>query len=540
MQPFWWQTGVFYNVYVRSFKDSNGDGIGDLGGVLEKLDYFSDTLGVDALWLAAALDSPWADFGYDVSNYTGFHPALGDLALFDELLVQAHRRGLRIILDFIPNHSSDKHPWFLESRSTRHTPKRDWYIWADPKLDGSPPNNWLSIFGGPAWQWDARTGQYFMTTFLPQMPDLNWRNPQLKQAMFDVARFWLERGVDGFRIDCAHHIMKDPHLRDNPPNPHPDASNYKPLGEYDSQLHIHDREHPDLHGVWREFRALLDAYSTERPRAAFGEVHVFDWQKWAAFYGPKLDELHMPFNLGLVGTGVEWTAAAIRRHIETLESIVPPGAWPNYMIDNFDESRIASRLGPKRARVAAMLLFTLRGMPMLCYGEEIGMTDVAIPPEKEQDPFGKRVSGLGRDPARTPMQWSTAPHAGFSGPTTPDLWLPVAPDYERVNVERELAEPSSMLTLYRRLIAYRQATTALQTGAFRAFDGGPGECLVFERKLDAQRVLIALNFTDSQQPVQVDNAGRITLSTGLDRAEAITPGRLTLRPCEGVIIETEA
>jgi len=542
----WWQTGVFYIVYTRSFKDKNGDGVGDLAGVVEKLDYLSQTLGVDAIWVAAIYPSPMADFGYDVSNYTDVLPLFGDLPDFDELIAQAHRRGLKVIVDYVPNHSSDQHPWFIESRSSRTNAKRDWYMWADSRSDGSPPNNWVSVFGGPAWEWDKATGQYYMHTFLKEQPDLNWRCPALKEAMFDVARFWLGRGVDGFRIDCAHHIIKDPLLRHNPPNPAPADTAYKPLGEYDSQLHLYDREHPDVHAVWREFRQLLDSYSATQPRAAFGEIHVFDWPKWAAYYGQRLDELHMPFNLGLIGA--KWEVRTFRRLVDGIEAALPPGAWPNYMLNNFDESRSATRYGQAQARVAAMLLLTLRGTPTLCYGEEIGMTNVSIPPERQQDPFGLRVPGLGRDPYRTPMQWNPGPNAGFSAPDTPHLWLPLAVGYREVNVETELADPTSFLNLYRRLIACRKAMPALLWGDYRPVDGAPSvdgvpeDCYVYLRQAGDQRVLIALNFSAHEQYVALPSPGlgRLVLSTHLDRQGGAFLAGISLRGNEGVIVELPA
>ncbi|RMF61789.1 MAG: alpha-amylase, partial [Bacteroidetes bacterium] len=295
----WWQTGVIYQIYPRSFKDSNGDGIGDLGGVLEKLDYLSDTLGVDAIWLSPFYPSPMADFGYDVADYTDVDPIFGDLATFDALVAEAHRRGLRVIIDIVPNHTSDRHPWFIASRSSRDNPKRDWYVWRDPAPDGGPPNNWLSVFGGPAWEYDETTGQYYLHSFLKEQPDLNWRNPEVRRAMFDVFRFWLERGVDGFRIDVAHYIMKDPLFRDNPPNPHR-GDYHKDMGEYDTQLHLYDKGHEDVHEVFRELRRLLDDYSRDRPRFAVGEIHIFDWNAWVRYYGDNLDELHMPFNFALL------------------------------------------------------------------------------------------------------------------------------------------------------------------------------------------------------------------------------------------------
>ncbi len=393
--------------------------------------------------------------------------------------LQAHQRNLKIIIDLVPNHTSDQHPWFQESRSSRKSPKRDWYIWRDANTDGSLPNNWLSVFGGPAWELDVATEQFYLHSFLKEQPDLNWRNPEVKNAMFAVARFWLERGVDGFRIDVAHHIMKDPQLRDNPPNQSFGTSLHKSLGPYDSQIHLYDKGHSDVHEVYRQFRKLLDAYSEKRPRTSIGEIHIFDWPVWASYYGKNLDELHLPFNFTLLG--VDWQAQEVRKRVDALESAIPPGGWPNYVLGNHDEPRLASKLGRKAARVAAMLLLTLRGTPTLYYGDELGMEDVPIPPEKEQDPWGIRVPGLGRDPERTPMQWEAGPNAGFSPPEVTDLWLPLAEDYSLVNVNSELAQPDSILNLYRHLLAYRRATSALQVGDYIPLDPVPQDCFVYLR-----------------------------------------------------------
>ena len=533
----WWQTGVVYQIYPRSFKDTDGDGVGNLAGIVEKLDYLSETLGIDALWLSPFYPSPMADFGYDVADYTDVDPLFGDLAAFDELVAQAHRRGLRVIVDLVPNHTSDRHPWFIESRSARDNPRRDWYVWADPKPDGSLPNNWLSVFGGSAWEWDEASGQCYLHSFLKEQPDLNWRNPAVKEAMFDVVRFWLERGVDGFRIDVAHFIMKDPDLRDNPLNPNPQGTLQRPAREYDTQLHPYDKGHPDVHAVFREFRRLLDAYSAERPRYSVGEIHVFDWEQWASYYGQQLDELHMPFNFALLN--VPWQALAIRQVVDSLEVAIPSGAWPNYVLGNHDHPRLAGRYGPAQSRVAAMLLLTLRGTPTLYYGDEIGMADVPIPFEEQQDPFGLRAPGFGRDPCRTPMQWTPDPNAGFSAPDTPRLWLPLAADYQQVNVERQLAEPASILNLYRRLLAYRKATPALRRGSYQAIDGVPEDCCVYLRQADGQRILVALNFSAEERRVTLPGMGqgKVVISTHLDRAETVNLAQLALRGDEGVIVE---
>jgi alpha-glucosidase len=525
-ESLWWQRGVIYQIYPRSFKDSNGDGIGDLPGITSKLDYLQ-WLGVDALWMSPIYPSPMADFGYDVADYTDIDPIFGTLADFDHLLAQAHARSLKMILDFVPNHTSDQHPWFVESRASPDNPKRDWYIWADPKPDGGPPNNWLSAFGGSAWEWDEATGQYYLHSFLKEQPDLNWRNPAVKAAMFDVARFWLDRGVDGFRIDVIHFLIKDSQLRDNPPARIADIFHGR---EYDTFEHIYDKNRPEVHGIIRDFRRLLDEYEE---RMAVGEVYLEDIQDWASYYGKQLDELHLPFNFRLIRT--PWKAAAVRRSVDELEAVLPPGAWPNYVLGNHDQHRLVSRIGAAQARVAAMLLLTLRGTPTLYYGDEIGMTDVEIPPEREQDPWGKQVPGLGlgRDPERTPMQWDAGPNAGFS---TVEPWLPVAPDYQQINIEHQLVAPTSILSLYRRLLAYREATPALQWGSYQAVDDVPEACYVFVRQADDQRVLVALNFSDQEQRVALPQWGRgkIVLSTHLDRQETVNLSRLVLRGNEGV------
>lgn len=539
-EPLWWQTGVIYQIYPRSFADANGDGIGDLQGIISHLDYLSHILGVDAIWLSPFYPSPMADFGYDVADYTDVDPIFGDLQTFDQLVAEAHAHDLRVIIDLVPNHTSDQHPWFKESRSSRQNPKRDWYVWVDPRPDGSPPNNWLSVFGGPAWEIDPQTGQYYLHSFLKEQPDLNWRNPDVKAAMFDVARFWLERGVDGFRIDVAHHIMKDPQLRDNPLSEALGTQIHKPLGDYDSQLHLYDKGHEDVHQVYRDLRELLDAYSQERPRMSVGEIHIFDWDIWVQYYGAQLDELHMPFNFTLLGA--KWTAEDVRRLVEELEGALPPGAWPNYVLGNHDEPRLASRIGLKEARLAAMLLLTLRGTPTLYYGDEIGMTDVPIPPEAVQDPWGIRVPGLGRDPARTPMQWNDGQHAGFSPPDADDPWLPLAENYKRVNVERQLSQSNSMLNLYRQLLRYRKETPSLHRGSYQALDVSIPDLFVFKRHAEGYpAVLILLNFSEENREIDLSNFGKgtIRITTALDSKTEFR-ANLNLRPFEGVLVELES
>lgn len=533
----WWQAGIIYQIYPRSYRDSDGDGVGDVRGIVESVDYLHQTLGIDAIWLSPFYPSPMADFGYDVSDYTDVHPLFGTLADFDNLVAELHARDMKIIIDFVPNHTSSQHPWFVESRSSLDNPKRDWYVWRNPKPDGSPPNNWLSLFGGPAWEWDENTGQYYLHSFLAEQPDLNWRDPGVKASMLAAMRFWLERGVDGFRIDVAHFIMKDPELRDNPPNPGSETTSYKPMGPYDSQLHLYDQGHPDVHGVFREMRELLDEYSATRPRMSVGEIHIFDLPQWAAYYGTRLDELHMPFNFSLLN--VPWTAVAVRQAVDAIESALPSGAWPNYVLGNHDEHRIVSRVGPEQARVAMTLLLTLRGTPTIYYGDEIAMHDVDVAPEVRQDPWGKNVPGLGlgRDPERTPMQWTTGPNAGFCPPSARP-WLPVGADYRAINVETESRDATSMLSLTRRLIELRRSSPSLVSGTYRPIADAPTGCFVYLRQGENVRHLVALNFSDVEQHVNLPGyRGQIVLSTTLDREGDVDLEPLALRPNEGCVIE---
>ncbi|HEX6509757.1 MAG TPA: alpha-amylase family glycosyl hydrolase [Chloroflexota bacterium] len=533
--PLWWQRGVIYQIYPRSFKDASGDGIGDLPGILEKLDYLSDTLPVDAIWLSPFYPSPMADFGYDVSNYTDVHPMFGTLADFDRLVEAAHTRDLRIIVDFVPNHTSDRHPWFQESRSSRDNPRADWYVWADPKPGKAPPNNWLSFFGGGAWEWDDTRGQYYLHSFLKEQPDLNWRNPAVKHAMLENMRFWLERGVDGFRLDVPNLMMKDPEMRDNPPNPV--FIQGAAASPYEAFLHLYDKAHSDIHPLYRDIRKLLDEYSADRPRFAVGEIHEFNWPIWASYYGEHQDELHMPFNFGLLF--LPWTAKDVRQVVDGVEAALHPGDWPNYVLGNHDTHRIVSRVGPAQARVAMMLLLTLRGTPTTYYGDEIGMHDVEIPPDRIQDPFEKNVPGLGlgRDPERTPMQWDRGPNAGFCPPDVKP-WLPIPDDYTQINVATELDDPRSFLSLTRRLLAIRREAAALHSGTYHPVDTDAGDCFVYRREADEQRYLIALNFSHEERPLHLADrdTGTIAVSTHLDRDGEIQLDELCLRADEGCII----
>lgn len=525
----WWQRGVIYQIYPRSFLDSNGDGIGDLPGILDKLDYL-EWLGVDAIWISPIFPSPMADFGYDVSDYTAIHPLFGTLADFDRLVAEAHRRQIKVILDYVPNHTSDRHPWFLESRTSRHNPRRDWYIWRDPAPDGGPPNNWRSVFGGSAWEWDAAPRQYYYHAYLKEQPDLNWRHPEVQAAILDVLRFWLDRGVDGFRVDALRQLIKDDQWRDNPPNPA-----YQPgQSPYQAVLPVYTTDLPAVHDIIARMRRVTDAYDE---RLLIGELYL-PIERLVTYYGVNGTGVHLPFNFHLIR--VPWQAEQIAALIATYEAALPPGGWPNWVLGNHDQHRLVSRIGVAQARVAAMLLLTLRGTPTLYYGDEIGMHDVAISPALVQDPWEQNVPGLGlgRDPERTPMQWDDGPNAGF---TAVAPWLPIADDYQQVNVAAERHDLTSMLTLYRRLITLRRATPALAVGSYVPV-ATVGDILAYMRVHAGQCSLIVLNLGPEPQRLELRQAalrGRIVLSTALDRNGEHVHESVHLRSDEGIIVMLE-
>jgi alpha-glucosidase len=537
----WWRHGVIYQIYPRSFADSNGDGVGDLPGVVEHLDHLNDgtpaSLGVDAVWLSPFYPSPMADFGYDVADYTGVDPLFGSLADFDRLIAEAHARGIRVIVDLVPNHTSDRHPWFLESRSSRDSPKRDWYVWADSRPDGSPPNNWISSFprAGRAWTFDQRTGQWYLHSFTPEQPDLNWWNPEVRAAMDEVMRFWLDRGVDGFRVDVAHKMARDPELRDNPlvdlGEEAADSSGtarIRRLAKLKS-VERRDEDWPEVHQILRGFRRTVDAYPD---RMLVGEVYLLDLKRLARYYGSGEDELHLAHNF--VFLHQPWKAAAFRSVVEEFQALLPAAAWPAWMLGDHDVSRVASRYdeggnGQTRARVAAMLLLTLRGSPFVYAGDELGMTDGEVPPDRAVDVDG-------RDPERTPMQWDGSPGAGFSSGTP---WLPVAASAATVNAAAERDDPASMLSLYRRLIWYRKGSPALRGGDYRSLPGTPDDVYAYLRSAGEERLLVALNFGGAavDWPVPGADRGRLELSTDPGRP----PGEvgldpLRLGPDEGVLV----
>ena len=493
MKKDWWRGAVIYQVYPRSFKDSNSDGIGDIKGITEKLDYIK-SLGVDAVWISPFFPSPMKDFGYDVSDYEGVDPMFGNIKDFDEMLAEAHKRGIRIVIDMVLSHTSDQHKWFSESRSDRTNPKADWFVWANPKPDGSPPNNWQSVFGGPSWEFDMRRGQYYMHNFLKEQPDLNLHNPDVRKALLDSCRFWLERGVDGFRLDAVTHFFYNRNLQDNPanPNPRPSSFNINFPVPFSMQLHQNDVQIPDTAKFIEEFRAMLDEY---KDRMAVAEVGGEDGVAIAAQLtsGPK--RLHTAYNFSLI-SGSKASMNHIRWALEESRK-QGPDSWPSWAFSNHDVVRVASRWGmnkhaedPAFARMLMAVLCSLRGTPFIYQGEELGLPDAKIKYEEIQDPWGKYLYPMwqGRDGCRTPMPWEEkAPHAGFSdgkGKT----WLPIPDEHRKASVSVQERDKSSPLHFTRAFLAWRKTQDALVSGdmeflpcsdddmlAFTRSDGQPGK-----------------------------------------------------------------
>ena len=528
-QYLWWQSGIIYQVYPRSFQDSDGDGVGDLKGIISRLDYLK-WLGITAVWISPIYPSPMADFGYDISDYCGIHPLFGTMDDFDQLLKEVHKRDMKLILDLVPNHTSSEHPWFLESRSSRDNPKRDWYIWHDAKEDGSEPNNWLSVFGGSGWEWDEKTGQYYYHAFLKEQPDLNWRNPEVQQAMFDVMRFWLDKGVDGFRVDVMWHMVKDELLRDNPPNP-----NYQQHeSTYEQLIPAFSTDQPEVHELVEKMRKVTDAYDE---RVLIGEIYL-PIHRLVTYYGHDNQGAQLPFNFMLITLG--WDANILKSKIDEYEGALPDGGWPNWVIGNHDQPRITSRVGKSQAKVAGMLLLTLRGTPTMYYGDELGMRDVPIPPDKIQDPQGLNMpdKDLSRDPARTPMQWDSSTNAGFSTATP---WLPLPENFRRINVEVQQEYPYSMLQFYRRLITLRQKEPALHIGDYLPLLTKP-PLLGFIRKHESKQFLILLNLSHKPcvfRPEADSYQGKVVLSTNSEREDSQVSGNISLSGDEGIVIALE-
>jgi alpha-glucosidase len=522
----WWASGVLYQIYPRSFADSNGDGVGDVPGIIEHLDHL-EWLGVDGVWLSPVTRSPNADWGYDVSDFTAVDPEFGTLEDVDRLIAEAGRRGIRVLLDLVPNHTSDQHPWFVESRSSRAAARRDWYVWADAKPDGSPPNNWVSSFGGPAWTPDPATGQSYLHNHLAEQPDLNWWNEEVRAAFDAIMRFWCDRGVAGFRIDVCNVIIKDALLRDNPPATEEDDFEAQMFG----QRSVYNTNRPEVHDVIRRWRTLADTYG--EPRVLVGETPVAV-DELALYYGNGRDELHLAFNFPFISAPLE--ASALRVIVEQTEAALPPGAWPAWTGSNHDMFRFATRWAgddPRKVRAALLMLLSLRGTPVLYQGDEIGLPTTPVPHEEMRDPLGVRYFPYyeGRDAARTPMQWSDTPGGGFTDPGVRP-WLPFG-DVHAFNVESQRAAPDSVLTLTRALIALRRQEADLRTGSYRtrpapegvwAWNRGDGH-------------VVALNMTD--EPVVLpDVEGTVLIGSGDFRTGEPVAGTLGLAPWEGVICAT--
>ena len=489
----WWQHAVFYEIYPRSFADSNHDGVGDLNGIGSRLDYLR-WLGVDAIWLTPMFPSPQVDFGYDVSDYQNVNPEYGNLADMDRLIAGARRRNIRIILDFVMNHTSDQHPWFVESSSSRTNPKRDWYVWRD-SVKGKPPNNWVSIFGGPAWKFDSRTTQWYYHYFYPQQPDLNWRNPAVERAMFDVTRWWYRRGVAGFRLDAVDTLFEDPDLRDNPVIDHETNVYGDP-----KENNVYNTKLPGVHEVLQRLRRVADQYDA----VLIGETWTQDINELKAYYGAHSNELHMPMDF-MFATVNKLSATEFRRQIGAADGA---GGWPVYVLSNHDIRRVYDRYGDgthndQIAKLMAALYLTLRGTPILYYGEELGMEN-NDPARREdvKDPIGKLgwPKEKGRDGERTPMQWDAGPHAGFS---TAAPWLPVGPRFARYNVAVEQQDPESILNFYRRLLALRHTDPALLEGTYVPLNENDPNVLAYLRSYKGRRVLVMLNMTAAAQTVHL-------------------------------------
>jgi len=519
----WWQLGVVYEIAPISFQDSNGDGKGDLSGLIDRIEYL-EWLGVDVVWLTPVFPSPFLDFGYDIANFCDIDPRFGTLKDFDDLTSGLHQRGIRLLLDFVPNHTSDQHPWFVESRSSQGISKRNWYLWADPAANGGPPNNWLSRFGGSAWQWDD-SGQFYYHSFLAEQPDLNWRNPAVRDAMAEVMRFWLRRGVDGFRVDASAVLAEDELLRDDPPNP--DADESTPPPQRLKRVFTDDRRQSMAY--LEEMRQVVDEFEN---RALAGEVQG-QTDRIGHFYGGGRPRFHMPLNFALLDS--PWDAFSLQANIDAYLNAIPKDAWPNWVIGGHDKKRVASKIGQAQARNLAMLLLTLKGTPFLFAGDELGMEQVDIPRDRIQDPFEKLVGGYGlnRDPERSPMRWDASRNGGF---TTGEPWLPMGTDIADRNIERLKNDSQSILALYRALIALRKRERVLIEGEYQPIRSR-NDILTYKRVGADAELIIALNLIHQPRRFEWSGTGSLVLSTYLDTQQTTVDCPRLLRPDEGVIIK---
>ncbi len=526
----WWRDGIIYQVYPRSFADSNADGVGDLQGIISRLDYLSD-LGIDAIWFSPLNPSPDVDFGYDVSDYKDIDPKYGTLEDFDLLICEAHRRNLRIIMDLVLNHTSDQHPWFKESRSSRDNPKRDWYIWKEhPSGKIKPPNNWQSVFGGKAWEFDPDTGQYYYHMFCKEQPDLNWRNPEVRAEMMSTFRFWLDRGVDGFRLDVFNQYFKDIYFRNNP---------YKPgIRPFDCQVHQYDTDQPEMIEVVTQIRELLDQYDD---RYVVGETFMASQQRAAEYCAPE--RLHAAFDFSLLRC--PWNPACFLQSILRWNEVLAPEAWPNNVLNNHDTKRSASRFhtreDDRQLKVAAAMLLTLRGTPFLYYGEEIGMRNVRLQRSELRDPIGIRYwpVPVGRDGCRSPMQWDGSDGAGFSSGKP---WMKLHPGYHGRNVDAQRKQPNSLFNFYKRLIELRKEQPVLQKGMFIPLIHEPQRVLAYIRRDADSTILVALNFARRSSRLALGaelacKKWQLLLTTDDRKEVAINKGWIRLKGYEVCILK---
>jgi alpha-glucosidase len=527
----WWQSGVLYQVYLRSFADSDGDGTGDLPGVIERLDYLR-WLGVDGIWLSPLTRSPNADWGYDVSDYLEVDPELGTLDDVDRLIAEAGDRHIRVVMDLIPNHTSDRHPWFLDARSSPEAAHRQWYVWADPRPDGGRPNNWVSSFGGPAWTLDDASGQYYLHNHLVEQPDLNWWNDEVRDEFDRIMDHWLGRGIAGFRIDVCNVIIKDALLRDNPPATESDPLDVQLFG----QRPVYSANRPEVHDVIRRWRELAD----RRPGTVLlGETPVEPVSSLAAYYGTGRDELHLAFNFPFITSPLE--APSLRGIVEDVEQDLPPVAWPVWTGSNHDMSRFATRWADgddDKIKVALVMLLSLRGTPVLYQGDEIGLGDTEVPRERLRDPLGVLYwpAYAGRDAMRTPMPWRNAPGGGFTGPAV-EPWLPFG-DLAACNVEDQRDEPGSALRLVRDLIALRRETPALQSGPYRTLElegAGGAHAWAWSR---GDRIVVMAAMGADVAALEGCH-GRVLIGTDRQRDGEAVEGELRVAGWEAVVVERE-
>jgi len=526
----WNNVNGIYQIYPRSFKDANGDGVGDLRGIIEKLDYIkggTPSLGIDAIWISPFFRSPMADFGYDVSDYREVDPLFGNLEDFKQLLSEAHKRDIKVMIDYVPNHTSDQHEWFTVSKSSRTNEKRDWYVWHDPKPDGSPPNNWLSVFGGSAWQFDETTGQYYLHSFLKQQPDLNWDNPEVREAMTDVLRFWLSLGVDGIRADAVRWLSKDPEFRDNLPNP-----NYQEGQDpYHSQLEHYSRYGAKLFDYLKEIAAVVEEYPERIILFEdYPDRHFDIGEQYSAMYSVN-PSVAAPFNF--LGMKTPYGASAYREFIGMFQKLMGTELRPFYCFSNHDKPRLASRVGHEQARLVGLLQLTLPGIPVVYYGDELGMHDVVVTGKDIRDPFELQVPGynVGRDPERTPMQWTDEQYAGFS---TSKPWLPVAADIDHVNVENESRDPDSFFAMYKMLLDFRHSPTVL-SGGYEEWSGSNDDVFGYKRIGQDETLLVILNMSEKTIDCVQEIDGDILYSTHGMPATYVT-GHINLKPHQGVMI----